>query len=87
MPTPHTRQSPLEQLQTTTPPACCGPADNHKTQPIAESLHLTHGMLRDRLGVDEYKAHRIIRGMIERGEIDAGRMVGKYRWYRVISKQ
>ena len=55
--------------------------------PVNESLDFTNDMLRDRLGVDEYKAHRIIRGMQRRGEIDAGRMVGKYRWYRVIKAQ
>ena len=84
MPKRNTNASPLVQVETPSQPAWWGLADKHKTLPIDESLDFTNGMLRDRLGVDEYKAKRIIRGMQRRGEIDAGRMVGKYRWYRVI---
>ena len=68
-------------------PAWWGLADKHVPIPVDESLDITNGMLCDRLGVYEYKAKRIIRGMQRRGEIDAGRMVGKFRWYRVIKVQ
>ncbi len=72
------------QVETTNAPAWWGLADKHVPTPVDESLDFTNGMLCERLGVNTYKAHRIIRGMQRRGEIDAGRMVGKFRWYRVI---
>ena len=74
------------QVETPSQPAWWGLADKHVPVQVDESLDFTNGMLRDRLGVDEYKAKRIIRGMQWRGESDAGRMIGKFRWYRVISK-
>ena len=79
--------SSLVQLESTNAPAWWGLADKHVETPVDESIDFTNGMLRDRLGVDEYKAKRIIRGMQRRGEIDAGRMVGKFRWYRVLKAQ
>jgi hypothetical protein len=84
MPKRNTSASPLVQVETPNAPAWWGLADKHKTIPIDESLDFTNGMICERLGVNTYKAHRIIKQMIQRGEIDAGRMVGKYRWYRVL---
>ncbi len=75
------------QVETTNAPAWWGLADKHVPIPVDESIDFTNGMICERLGVNTYKAHRIIRGMQRRGEIDAGRMVGKFRWYRVIKVQ
>ena len=79
--------SSLVQLESTNAPAWWGLADKHKTLPIDESLDFTNGMICERLGVNTYKAHRIIKQMIQSGEIDAGRMIGKFRWYRVIKRE
>ncbi len=75
------------QVETPNAPAWWELADKHVPIPVDESIDFTNGMICERLGVNTYKAHRIIRGMQRRGEIDAGRMVGKYRWYRVIKVQ